>query len=134
MGGFCHRGSRSSPLISERVDPHAPARGRRGEAPPGPMSPRPCVGSTGTAVPDRPGASEWHVAQLMNEADRRACLAQIATFPAPLRDIQTRGLPMFMISAIDIRLFPVIFGIRKTPDRRAWTAVGLPLAAVVDMM
>lgn len=75
--------------------------------------------------------SGWHVTQLMGAPNRETLLHQIATFQAPLRDLQIHGLAMMMIFAVSIRLFPVIFGLPKVPVRRAWIAYGLLLAAVV---
>jgi len=73
----------------------------------------------------------WHMARLMAAPDRDTMLAQVATFQAPLRDIQIHGLAMLMIFAVGIRMFPAIFGLPETPHRRAWIALGLLLAAVV---
>jgi hypothetical protein len=75
--------------------------------------------------------SGWHVAQLMAAAERETLLHQIATFQAPLRDLQIHGLAMMMIFAVSIRMFPTIFGLPEVPTRRAWVAFGLLLAATV---
>lgn len=73
----------------------------------------------------------WHMAQLMAAPDREALLAQIATYQAPLRDMQIHGLAMMMIFGMGIRLFPAIFGLPEVSNRRAWTAFGLLLGAVI---
>jgi len=75
--------------------------------------------------------SGWHVARLMAVPDREALLKQIATFQAPLRDLQIHGLAMLMIFAVSIRMFPTIFGLREVPTRRAWVAFSLLLTAIV---
>ncbi len=75
--------------------------------------------------------SGWHIARLMAAPDREALLNQIATFQAPLRDLQIHGLAMMMIFAVSIRMFPTIFGLPEVPQRRAWIAWGLLLAAVI---
>lgn len=75
--------------------------------------------------------SGWHVARLMDAADREALLHQIATFQAPLRDTQIHGLAMLMIFAVSIRMFPAMFGVPEMPTRRAWVALGLLVGAVL---
>jgi hypothetical protein len=74
--------------------------------------------------------SGWHIARLLAAPDRDTLLAQIATFQAPLRDIQIHGLAMLMIFAVSIRMFPAIFGLGEVSSRRAWAAYGLLLAAI----
>ncbi len=75
--------------------------------------------------------SGWHVARLMAAPDREALLHRIATYQAPLRDLQIHGLAMLMILAVSIRMFPTIFGLPEVSNRRAWVAFGLLLAAIL---
>jgi hypothetical protein len=75
--------------------------------------------------------SGWHAAQLMAAPDRDTLLHQIATYQAPLRDLQIHGMAMLMIFAVSIRMFPTIFGLPEVPTRRAWIAWGLLLTAIV---
>ena len=75
--------------------------------------------------------SGWHVARLMTATDREALLYQIATFQSPLRDLQIHGLAMLMIFAVALRMFPAMFGLAQTTDRRAWLGLGLLLGAVM---
>lgn len=74
--------------------------------------------------------SGWHVTQLMQASGRDAMLDQIATFQAPLRDLQIHGLAMLMILGVGIRLFPPLFGLSQTPARRGWIALGVLLSAI----
>ncbi len=73
----------------------------------------------------------WHVAALIAAPDRERLLEQIATYQAPLRDVQIHGMALFMILGVGLRMFPAIFGLAETPARRGWAAFGLLLAAVV---
>jgi hypothetical protein len=74
--------------------------------------------------------SGWHISRLMAAPSREAMLAQIATFQAPLRDMQIHGMAMLMILGVGTRMFPVIFGLPETSRRRGWTALGLLLTAI----
>lgn len=75
--------------------------------------------------------SSWHIARLMAAPDRSSLLNQIATFQAPLRDVQIHGMAMLMIFAVAIRMFPTIFGLPEVSDRRGWAALSLFLTAIV---
>lgn len=74
--------------------------------------------------------SGWHVAALMAAPTREALLEQIATYQAPLRDVQIHGMAMLMIFGVGLRMFPAFFGFKEVPPRRAWWAYGLLVAAV----
>jgi len=74
--------------------------------------------------------SSWHIGQLIAAPTRDALLQQVAMFQASLRDIQIHGLGLMMILGVGIRMFPAIFGLPETPDRRGWTALGVLLAAI----
>lgn len=74
--------------------------------------------------------SGWHIARIMTAPSREAMLAQIATFQAPLRDLQIHGMALLMILGVGIRMFPIIFGLPETPRRRGWLALGLLLVAI----
>jgi hypothetical protein len=74
--------------------------------------------------------SSWHIGQLIAAPTRDALLLQVATFQASLRDIQIHGLGMMMILGVGIRMFPAIFGLPETPDRRGWIALGVLLTAI----
>jgi len=74
--------------------------------------------------------SGWHVARLMAAPTRVALLEQIATYQAPLRDVQIHGMAMLMIFGVGLRMFPALFGFTEVRIRRAWWAYGLLVAAV----
>src|SRR5262249_1330430 len=55
----------------------------------------------------------------------------VATYQAPLRDLQIHGLALFMILGVSLRMLPAVFGLPSIPDRRAWWALNLLSTAVV---
>jgi len=73
----------------------------------------------------------WHHWQVHTAPDREALLAQVATWQAVLRDLQIHGLALTMILGVSQRILPGMLGVRRTPARRAWWALGLLTAAVV---
>lgn len=75
--------------------------------------------------------SGWHVGALMAAPTRAALLEQIATYQAPLRDVQIHGMAMLMIFGVGLHVFPAFFRFREVPERRAWRAFGLLTSAVV---
>jgi len=75
--------------------------------------------------------SGWHIAMLMGAPTREALLEQIATYQAPLRDVQIHGMAMLMIFGVGLRMFPALFGFMEVRPRRAWWAYGLLATAVV---
>lgn len=68
----------------------------------------------------------WHTWRTQMAPSRDALLAQVATFQAPLRDLQIHGLALCMILAVSQRFFPPFLGTQETPPRRGW----LGLAAI----
>ncbi|MBC2594978.1 DUF1858 domain-containing protein [Ruficoccus amylovorans] len=72
----------------------------------------------------------WHIDQLLRADNRPDLLAQIATFQAPLRDLQVQGVAMLMIFGVGLRMFPAIFGLPEIPARRSWAALGILLVAL----
>lgn len=75
--------------------------------------------------------SVWHTHVVMNAPNEEALVAQVATWQAPLRDLQIHGLALFMVFGVHLRVFPEIFSLRKIPEKKAWTAYVLLLAAVL---
>jgi hypothetical protein len=75
--------------------------------------------------------SLWHTYNTMTAATRDELLWYVATYQAPLRDLQIHGLGLFMILGVSIRMVPALFEVPEVPARRAWKAYGLLLAAVV---
>jgi len=65
----------------------------------------------------------WHTWRTQTAPSRGQLLAQVATFQAPLRDLQIHGLALCMILAVSQRFFPPFLGIPETPPRRGWVAL-----------
>lgn len=66
----------------------------------------------------------WHTWRTQMAPSREALLAQVATFQAPLRDLQVHGLALCMILAVSQRFFPPFLGIPETRSRTGWLALG----------
>ncbi len=75
--------------------------------------------------------SGWHTWTTMTAADEATQVWYISTYQFPLRDLQIHGLALFMILGVSSRFVPALFGTAKIEDRRAWTAFGILLAAVL---
>jgi hypothetical protein len=72
-----------------------------------------------------------HTYTTMHATTRDELLWYIATYQAPLRDLQIHGLALFMILGISSRMIPAFYGRPVTSPRRGWWAVGLLTAAVI---
>ena len=75
--------------------------------------------------------SVWHSWQTMTAPSLDALIWSIATYQAPLRDLQIHGLALFMILGVSLRMLPAIFGLPCIPEQRAWWALGLLIAGVI---
>jgi len=73
----------------------------------------------------------WHHAALLAATTRNELLGQLATYQAPLRDLQLHGMATLMILGVGVRMFPAMFGVAPTPPRRAWWGTGLLIGAVL---
>lgn len=76
--------------------------------------------------------SLWHTYQTMAAGTLEQLLWYVATYQAPLRDMQVHGLALFMILGVSIRMLPALFDLPAISRRRAWTAYGLLTLAVVS--
>jgi hypothetical protein len=76
----------------------------------------------------------WHMYMTMTAATRDQLLWYVATYQAPLRDLQIHGLAMFMILGVSLRMLPPLFGLPQIGHRRAWWALGILTAAVLGQM
>jgi hypothetical protein len=74
--------------------------------------------------------SVWHTWHTMTAPDMSALIWAIATYQAPLRDLQIHGLALFMILGVSLRLLPAIYGLNQVPQRRTWWALALLTTAV----
>lgn len=77
------------------------------------------------------GFSLWHTWMTMAAGSRDELLWYIATYQAPLRDMQIHGLALFMILGVSVRMLPAMFGLPRVGDRRLWTGFVLLVAGVV---
>jgi hypothetical protein len=75
--------------------------------------------------------SVWHSWQTMTAPSLDALIWSIATYQAPLRDLQIHGLALTMILGVSLRMLPAVYGLPRIKERRAWWALGLLTAAVV---
>jgi NnrS protein len=66
----------------------------------------------------------WHTWRTMVAPSREALLAQVATFQAPLRDLQIHGLALCMILGVSQRFLPPFLGIPGTRARWSWFGLG----------
>ena len=66
----------------------------------------------------------WHTWRTQMAPSREALLFQVATFQAPLRDLQIHGLALCMILAVSQRFVPPFLGIPETSPRRGWLGLG----------
>ncbi|HEX8910777.1 MAG TPA: DUF1858 domain-containing protein, partial [Humisphaera sp.] len=73
----------------------------------------------------------WHTYTTMSAATQKELLWYVATYQAPLRDLQIHGLAMSMILGVSLRMFPGIFGLPAVRARRAWAALAVLTASVV---
>lgn len=73
----------------------------------------------------------WHTFTTLTAPGMAELVWHVATYQAPLRDMQVHGLALTMALGVSLRVFPSMFGLPKTPTRRAWLALALITAAVV---
>jgi hypothetical protein len=72
----------------------------------------------------------WHTWTTTTARDLAVMLWHVATYQAPLRDMQIHGMALCMILGVSIRMFPAMFGLPQTPAKRAWIALALLTSAV----
>ncbi|MFW6059826.1 MAG: NnrS family protein [Phycisphaeraceae bacterium] len=75
--------------------------------------------------------SLWHTWATMTATSRDALLWQVATYQAPLRDMQIHGLALLMILGVSIRMLPAMFGVPRLGERRGWVALALLSVGIV---
>jgi len=75
--------------------------------------------------------SVWHTWNTMTARTPEELIWYVATYQAPLRDLQIHGLALFMILGVSLRMLPALFDRPGVPDRRAWWALALLVAGVV---
>ncbi len=72
-----------------------------------------------------------HTYATMSAPTTEALLAIVATYQAPLRDVQIHGMAMLMILGVSLKMLPGMFSLPLVPRRRSWWALGILVAAVV---
>jgi hypothetical protein len=72
-----------------------------------------------------------HTWATMTAATTKDLLWHVATYQAPLRDLQVHGLALFMIFGVSLRMLPALFDLPPVPARRAGWALGVLTAAIV---
>jgi hypothetical protein len=75
--------------------------------------------------------SAWHTWNTMTAPSPGALIWYVATYQSPLRDLQIHGLMLFMILGVMQRMLPALYEVPRVPDRRAWAALALLVAAVL---
>lgn len=74
--------------------------------------------------------SVWHTWNTMTIQTSGALVWYIATYQAPLRDLQIHGFALFMILGVSQRMLPAFYEVPLTLKRRGWLALGILIAAV----
>jgi len=75
--------------------------------------------------------SVWHTWNTMTARTPEELIWYVATYQAPLRDLQIHGMALFMIFGVSLRMLPALFDRPRVPDRQAWWALALLFMAVV---
>jgi hypothetical protein len=73
----------------------------------------------------------WHTWATMTAATTQDLLWHVATYQAPLRDLQVHGLALFIILGVSLRMLPPLFDLPQVNARRAWWGFGVLTAAVL---
>jgi hypothetical protein len=73
----------------------------------------------------------WHTHATLTAATRDQLLWHVATYQAPLRDLQVHGLALFMILGVCLRKLPPMYGCGSASRRRAWAALAILILAVL---
>lgn len=75
--------------------------------------------------------SVWHSWNTMTATTTEQLVWFIATYQAPLRDLQIHGLALFMILGVSLHMLPKLFKMPEIEQRRAWWGFGLLITAVI---
>jgi hypothetical protein len=77
------------------------------------------------------GLDCWHTYATMTAPSLDRLLWHVATFQAPLRDLQIHGMALLIILGVCLRMLPVLFGLPEVPRRRARWSLGTLVTAVI---
>jgi len=72
----------------------------------------------------------WHSWTTMTASSQQQLLWYVATYQAPLRDLQMHGMALLMILGVNQRLLPGLYNRQPVPRRRSWVALALLVTAV----
>ena len=73
----------------------------------------------------------WHTWTTMTAPDQATLLWYVATYQAPLRDLQIHGLALLMILGVSIRMLPALFNVPENSPRTAWAALWILNGSVI---
>ncbi len=73
----------------------------------------------------------WHTWNTVSAITTKQLLFWVATYQAPLRDMQFHGLAIAMILGVSLRTLPHLFGLPRVSNKRAWSALTLLTSGVV---
>lgn len=68
------------------------------------------------------GFDLWHTAMTLSASTQEQLLWQVATYQAPLRDMQIHGMALMMILGVSLRALPHMFNLPEIATKRAWIA------------
>jgi hypothetical protein len=74
----------------------------------------------------------WHMWNTMTASPGTELVWYVATYQAPLRDMQIHGLALCMILGVSIRMLPALFEVRDISPRRGWWALGILNVSVLS--
>ena len=73
----------------------------------------------------------WHTWTTLSASHLGVLLWHVATYQAPLRDMQIHGLAVSIILGVSLRTLPAMYGMPAAGVRRAWSALALLTAGVI---
>lgn len=74
--------------------------------------------------------SLWHSYKTLVAPTMMDLVMQVMTWQGALRDLQVQGMALLMILGVSQRMLPALFEVPALRPRRAWTALGILLAAI----
>lgn len=75
--------------------------------------------------------SVWHTWTTMTADSRDTLLWYVATWQAPLRDLQIHGMALLMIFGVNLRLLPPMYNLPEMSVRRQWLALAVLSLSVI---
>lgn len=75
--------------------------------------------------------SVWHTYTTMTASSREELLGFVATWQAPLRDLQIHGMALLMIFGVSLRLLCPMYNLPPMPACRQWRTLAILVASVI---